>query len=66
MSAMLQPADRSGRITLTRSSVSMSADSAMKCTPQNTTYSAAFCVAASWLSLRLSPVKSANWMTSSC
>ena len=36
MSAMEQPALRSGRITRWWSAVSTSADSAMKCTPQNT------------------------------
>ena len=36
MSAMLHPADRSGRITRCRGPVKMSAVSAMKCTPQNT------------------------------
>ena len=36
MSAMEQPAFRSGRITVWWSSVSTSADSAMKCTPQKT------------------------------
>ena len=40
MSAIEQPALRSGRITFWWSPVSMSADSAMKCTPQNTMYSA--------------------------
>ncbi len=36
MSAMEQPAFRSGRMTAWSSLVRMSADSAMKCTPQNT------------------------------
>ena len=40
MSAIEQPALRSGRITFWWSPVSTSADSAMKCTPQNTMYSA--------------------------
>ena len=40
MSAMEQPALRSGRITVWWSPVSTSADSAMKCTPQNTMNSA--------------------------
>ena len=40
MSAIEQPAARSGRITFWWSAVRMSADSAMKCTPQNTMYSA--------------------------
>jgi hypothetical protein len=40
MSAIEQPALRSGRITCWWSPVRMSADSAMKCTPQNTMYSA--------------------------
>ncbi len=38
MSAIEQPALRSGRITCWWSPVRMSADSAMKCTPQNTMY----------------------------
>ena len=40
MSAMEQPALRSGRMTAWWSPVRMSADSAMKWTPQNTMYSA--------------------------
>ena len=36
MSAIEQPAPRSGRTTCWLSAVRMSADSAMKCTPQNT------------------------------
>ncbi len=43
----------------------MSALSAMKCTPQNTMYSAVGFAAAIWASLKESPVTSANWMTSS-
>ncbi len=45
--------------------VRMSADSAMKCTPQNTMNSASGRPAASRASLNESPVTSANWMTSS-
>ena len=44
MSAIEQPAPRSGRITLHDSAVRMSADSAMKCTPQKMTYSAFFLI----------------------
>lgn len=36
MSAIEQPAARSGRITFWSGAVKMSADSAMKCTPQKT------------------------------
>ena len=43
----------------------MSADSAMKCTPQKTTYSASGRAAASRASLNESPVTSANAITSS-
>ncbi len=43
----------------------MSADSAMKWTPQKTMNSASGRAAASRASLKLSPVTSANWMTSS-
>jgi hypothetical protein len=68
MSAIEHPADRSGRITATCSGVSMSAVSAMKCTPQKITYlascSATF-FAASCESFSESPVKSACRMTSS-
>ncbi len=69
MSAMLHPAPRSGRMTATRSSVRMSAVSAMKWTPQKTMNSlprARASAAAIWLSFRLSPVRSACWMTASC
>ena len=45
--------------------VRMSADSAMKCTPQNTMYSASGRPAASRASLKESPVTSANSITSS-
>ena len=65
MSAIEQPAARSGRITCCRSEVRMSADSAMKCTPQKTMYSASGRAAASRASLNESPVTSANSMTSS-
>ncbi len=47
MSAIEHPALRSGRITVWWSPVSTSADSAMKCTPQNTMNSASSC---SWAS----------------
>ncbi|MFT7646549.1 MAG: hypothetical protein ACI8Y4_001284 [Candidatus Poriferisodalaceae bacterium] len=40
MSAIEQPALRSGRITVCAGEVSTSADSAMKCTPQKTVNSA--------------------------
>jgi hypothetical protein len=43
----------------------MSADSAMKWTPQKTTYSASGLAAASLASLKESPVTSANLITSS-
>jgi hypothetical protein len=65
MSAIEQPAARSGRITFCSGAVKMSADSAMKCTPQKTMYSASGRAAASRASLKESPVTSANWMTSS-
>lgn len=45
--------------------VRMSADSAMKCTPQKTMYSASGRAAASRASLNESPVTSANSITSS-
>ena len=66
MSAIEQPAPRSGRITRTFSSVRMSALSAMKCTPQKTTYSMPFWSAALRESSKLSPVKSAKSMIASC
>ncbi len=65
MSAMEHPAARSGRTTFWRGEVRMSADSAMKCTPQKTMYSASGLAAASLASLNESPVTSANWITSS-
>ena len=65
MSAIEQPAARSGRITCWSGPVRMSADSAMKWTPQKTMYSASGRAAASRASLNESPVTSANWMTSS-
>ena len=58
MSAIEQPAARSGRMTLRVPPVTMSATSAMKCTPQNTMNSAVVS-AASRDSLSESPVKSA-------
>ena len=68
MSAMLQPADRSGRITCTSSPVSVSAVSAMKCTPQNTIHFAprlGASAAAMRLSFSESPIRSACRITSS-
>ena len=65
MSAIEQPAARSGRMTCWLSAVRMSADSAMKWTPQKTMYSASGRAAASRASLNESPVTSANWITSS-
>ena len=65
MSAIEHPAARSGRTTVWLSAVRMSADSAMKWTPQKTTYSAFGRAAASFASLNESPVTSANSMTSS-
>ena len=65
MSAIEQPAARSGRMTVCSSLVRMSADSAMKCTPQKTMYGASGRAAASRASLNESPVTSANSMTSS-
>ena len=65
MSAIVQPAVRSGRITFWWSADRMSADSAMKCTPQKTMNSASGFEAACCASLNESPVKSACRMTSS-
>ena len=72
MSAIEQPAERSGRITLTESGVSMSAVSAMKCTPQNTTHFTGRSLgapeasrAAVWLNFSESPMWSAWAMISS-
>ena len=65
MSAIEQPAARSGSTTCWLSDVRMSADSAMKCTPQNRMYSASGRAAASRASLNESPVTSAKSMTSS-
>jgi hypothetical protein len=62
MSAIEQPAERSGRITRTFSSVRMSAVSAMKCTPQKIDELAprfGASAAASCESFRLSPIRSA-------
>ena len=56
MSAIEQPAARSGRITFWCGSASTSALSAMKCTPQNTMNSAIGCLATSRDSLKESPV----------
>ena len=65
MSAIEHPAARSGRITVCSSLVRMSADSAMKCTPQKMIHGASGRAAASLASLNESPVTSANSMTSS-
>ena len=65
MSAIVQPASRSGRITFWWGAERMSADSAMKWTPQKTMKSASGRVVASCASLKESPVKSACRMTSS-
>jgi hypothetical protein len=65
MSAIEQPAPKSGKTTVTSPGVRMSALSAMKCTPQKTTYFAPRCSWACWASLKLSPVASACRMTSS-
>ena len=64
MSAMEQPALRSGRTTRWWSPVRTSADSAMKWTPQKT-MSVAPLSAANRASLKLSPRASAHSMTSS-
>ena len=58
MSAIEQPAARSGRIAIWLGLDRMSATSAMKCTPQNTMYSASVCEARR-ASLSESPVRSA-------
>ncbi len=58
MSAMEQPAARSGRMEICSGRDRMSATSAMKCTPQNTMYSASVW-AASRDSFSESPVRSA-------
>ena len=63
MSAIEQPAFRSGSTTRWSSPVRMSADSAMKCTPQNTMSVASF-AAANCASLKESPVASAHRITS--
>jgi hypothetical protein len=64
MSAIAQPADRSGRIDTCSGREIMSATSAMKCTPQKTMYSAL--EAAAWRdSFNESPEKSACLNTSS-
>lgn len=65
MSAIEQPAARSGRITVCESPVRMSADSAMKWTPQKTTYCAAVLSAATRDRPNESPRTSAKRMTSS-
>src|SRR6478735_3483372 len=65
MSAIEQPAARSGRITCWSGPVRISADSAMKWTPQKTMNSASVRAPASRASLNESPVTSANWITSS-
>ena len=63
MSAIEQPAARSGRITVRWPSVTMSATSAMKCTPQKTMNSASV-LAAICESFSESPEKSACLNTS--
>ena len=65
MSAIEQPALRSGRITFWSGPVRMSADSAMKCTPQKTMYSASGCSWARTDRRNESPRASAQRMTSS-
>ncbi len=65
MSAIEQPAARSGSTTCCASDVRMSALSAMKCTPQKRMNSASGRAAASRASLKESPVTSAKSMTSS-
>ena len=65
MSAMEQPALRSGSTTFWWSPVSTSADSAMKWTPQNTMNSASDWSAAWRESPNESPLASAQRMTSS-
>ena len=65
MSAIEQPAARSGSTTCWWAPVKMSADSAMKCTPQKTMKGASGRAAASRASLNESPVVSAKAMTSS-
>jgi len=55
MSAMEQPAERSGRMTFTESGVSMSAVSAMKWTPQKMMCcTGVFASARSWTTLAAS------------
>ena len=65
MSAIEQPALRSGRSTCWCGPVSTSADSAMKWTPQNTMYSAVWLAAARRDSPNESPRESAHRITSS-
>ena len=65
MSAIERPALRSGRRTCWCAAVRMSADSAMKWTPQKTTYSASLWVAAIRESPKESPLASAQTITSS-
>ena len=65
MSAIEQPAARSGSTTFWCGAHRMSALSAMKWTPQNTMNSALPLLAAARASFSESPVKSANLMTSS-
>ena len=64
MSAIEHPALRSGRITRWWDPVSTSADSAMKCTPQNTMSVAWSLSAAKRASLNESPRMSAQRITS--
>ena len=65
MSAIEQPALRSGSRTCWCAPVRMSADSAMKWTPQKTTNSASVCPAAIRESPKESPRASAQAITSS-
>ena len=65
MSAIEQPAARSGRITCWCGAQSTSALSAMKCTPQKTMKSASGCAAQCCERRYESPVTSANLITSS-
>ena len=65
MSAIEQPAARSGRTTFWCGARRMSALSAMKWTPQKTMNSALPRVAIARASFSESPMKSANLMTSS-
>ena len=65
ISAIEQPAAKSGKITFCESLVKISALSAMKCTPQKIINSASGLAAASFASLKESPMTSENSITSS-